>query len=74
MEETFDFEDLLDELWIKYAGRYTLSGTNNVHVAKLIASDALKDPDFLYDLELQIRAGIQNRTLAFADAMEERID
>lgn len=74
MEETYDFEDAVDRVWLAYTGRYTLTGYNNVHVSKLIAADALKDPGFLNDVELLLRAGVQNRILAFTDAMEEHID
>ena len=65
-----EFDEMMDEVWTRYAGIYTVGPENLDRVAGLMAEEALNDykTDFLNVVKIEML----KRFNAFYDVMQER--
>jgi hypothetical protein len=65
------FDELLDEAFVSFSGRYTLSGYNTDRVAGLLAYDILDE--YSETLSQIIKDGITARFAALTDVLREGV-
>jgi undecaprenyl pyrophosphate synthase len=65
-----DFDEIMDEAWMKHSGVYTVGPENLDRVADLMASDIMND--FSNDFRQLIKIEILKRYNSFYDVMKER--